>query len=104
MTRGHKGSRANYRQSYMPKYEAGLAVTYEKLKKRLKPASAYLCQNCHKPASGYHHPSYRPDDRLCVVALCTKCHIRHHKSGLRLPPLGTAPTAVGIIRISIASA
>lgn len=90
-------------ENYEDMVEAGAAITRAKAEGQMKKASDYLCQSCHKPATSYHHPSYREDDRLCVVALCAKCHMRHHKSGLELPFLGTVPTAVGIIRIAIAS-
>lgn len=82
---------------------AGSAVQQQKVRGLMKPATAYPCVNCQKPAVDYHHASYRPDDRLCVVPLCGSCHMRVHKSGLQLPALGVVPTQVGVVRIAIAT-
>lgn len=81
---------------------AGSAVARLKARKLLKPASAYPCVVCYAQAEDYHHPSYRPDDRYCVIPLCTKCHYHVHRSNLQLPRLGIVPTSVGLVRIAIA--
>lgn len=91
------------REDYVAQAKAGNAVSAAIHRGDMLSASAYLCVVCQKQAEDYHHPSYREEDRLCVIPLCTKCHIRHHRSGLQLPPLGVVPTSVGLIRIAIAT-
>ena len=70
---------------------------------RLRPASTYKCHGCDNQAQQYHHESYAPADRLCVVPLCRSCHRLHH-NGRKVLTLGVVPTAVGLIRIAIATA
>lgn len=83
------------------RYEAAKAVAQARRFGELPHPSVYKCHNCDKPAEHYHHPSYREDDRLCVVPLCRTCHIQHHKAGLEIE-FGVVPTAVGVVRIAIA--
>lgn len=83
------------------RYEAAKAVAQARRFGELPHPSVYKCHNCDKPAEHYHHPSYREDDRLCVVPLCRTCHIQHHKAGLEIE-FGVVPTAVGLVRIAIA--
>lgn len=68
----------------------------------LLPAASYKCHGCSEQAGDYHHESYAPEDHLCVIPLCKKCHNRHHTGRTRLT-FGVVPTAVGVIRIAIAS-
>lgn len=63
--------------------------------------SSLKCHGCNKQARDYHHASYHPNDRLCVVPLCRSCHRRVHFGSLNLT-FGVVPTSVGLIRIAIA--
>ena len=40
--------------------------------KMIRP-DTFKC-SCGKQAKHYHHPSYAPEHRLCVIPLCVKCH------------------------------
>lgn len=92
------------RKDHFARHAAWLA-TLEAMSKGILPrAKECNCHHCSKPAQCHHHPSYHPDDRLCVVPLCFKCHMSHHKSGMELRPMGIVVTPIGILRIAIATA
>lgn len=67
----------------------------------LPHSSTQKCHGCDKQGQHYHHESYLPQDRLCVVPLCRSCHQRHHSGRARLT-FGVVPTSVGVVRIAIA--
>lgn len=91
----------NDRDEYLARYAAQLAVLRAVTKGHLLPAKTHGCHGCNKQAHSYHHESYAPEDRLCVVPLCRSCHRRHHIGTKRLD-FGIVPTSVGLIRIAIA--
>lgn len=84
------------------RYAAHQAVARAIRKGELLPAKTYKCHACDKKADQYHHSSYDPADRLCVVPLCRSCHGKANRNSLGVD-LGVVPTAVGLIRIAIAT-
>ncbi len=40
----------------------------------------YTCTLCPCKATEYHHPSYKPKDRLNVIPVCFHCHRAIHKT------------------------
>lgn len=87
--------------NYQEHGKAHTAVGTEIRKGRMLHPSTLKCHGCPKQAQLYHHESYRPEDRLCVVPLCRMCHRQHH-SGKKPLSFGVVPTSVGLIRIAIA--
>lgn len=62
---------------------ARLAVRYAVRTGRLPAPSALACADCGTPAQAYHHwRGYERPQRLDVIALCDRCHVRLHY-GLR---------------------
>lgn len=86
----------------LAKYAAQQAVLKAVSNGELQPVKTRKCHGCNKQAQHYHHESYAPQDRLCVVPLCSKCHRLHHTGRKRLT-FGVVPTAVGLVRIAIAT-
>lgn len=92
------------RSVWRPDYFAAHRAVMDAVKVgTLLPAKSYKCHGCDSMAQQYHHESYLPSNRLCVVPLCRKCHRRHHTGRARLA-FGVVPTRVGLIRIAIAGA
>jgi transcriptional regulator with XRE-family HTH domain len=87
---------------YPEKYAARLAVANAINHGKLHPASFYKCHGCDQQAQQWHHESYLPEDRLCVVPLCRSCHSSHH-SGRKPLSFGVVPTQVGLIRLAISN-
>lgn len=85
----------------LAQYAAQQAVLKAIAKKKLAPANSHKCVGCSNHAQCFHHESYAPEHRLCVVPLCYKCHRRHHTGRARLD-FGIAAMALGIIRIAFA--
>lgn len=83
------------------KYAAHKAIAKARRNGTLLAASECECHVCHRPAQQWHHPSYDPDDHLCVVPLCRSCHRKIHK-GVIAPIFGIVATPIGILRIAIA--
>lgn len=83
-------------------YEAHKAVNNAIKEGKLLPASAYKCCACDETAREHHHFSYHPDNYLCVTPLCSKHHRLADRGKLNIP-LGVVPTAVGLVRIAIAT-
>lgn len=80
---------------------AQMAVVYAVQRGTLAPAHTHKCHGCDKQAQQFHHESYHPNDRLCVVPLCRSCHRQHH-TGRKVLTFGVVPTSVGLVRIAIA--
>jgi transcriptional regulator with XRE-family HTH domain len=81
-------------------YQAQKALTKAVKDGKLLPASSYKCHACPKQAREFHHPSYHPDDYLCVVPLCSGCHRKADRGKLNVT-YGVVPTRVGMVRIAI---
>jgi hypothetical protein len=75
-----KWARQRKNPKHLERFRAYSAVKEAIRSGRLKPASKRKCKDCGKRASGYHHNSYKREDRLKVVPLCSPCHRVRHKS------------------------
>lgn len=89
-------------RNFGDKTPANIAISRAIKRGHLAPAKTHKCHGCNEQAKDYHHCSYREDDYLCVMPLCRKCHQQVHQSGREIEG-GVVPTAVGLVRIAIAS-
>ena len=77
------GKCKEYEESYVIRYperrKAKDAVLYAIKIGKLPPAKTLQCQICKGSAREYHHPSYKKEDRLKVIPVCSICHKKIHR-------------------------
>lgn len=89
------------RQPPIGQREAHKALTNAIKDGVLPPATTFRCHGCNKQGKDFHHASYHPGNRLCVVPLCRSCHRQHHY-GSKPMTFGVIALPIGIVRIAIA--
>lgn len=71
--KGEKKYRQHYPEKILAHHKISNAIQSGKLPK----PDTFQC-SCSKQAEQYHHPSYLPEQRLNVIAVCIPCHNAIH--------------------------
>ncbi len=74
-----KGYIKEYRICHPAQHKAKDAVNHAVRDGKIPPVNTLQC-SCGKQAEHYHHPSYAPEHRLDIVAVCIPCHKIAHNS------------------------
>lgn len=89
--RSKKASARKYGQntSHRMKLRAKCTVKEAVERGKIPRICELSCRHCGAAAGHYHHYSYKKENRLDVIPLCTSCHHAEHKrlrdSGISIP-------------------